>query len=117
MNHRESFYDAFTFEKFISMRPGTFFIDILHSLGATYAGTKLHALKGCFNFVLKNILFNKSSLHTLPPTPNWSPYIFMLVQKVKIGHKKHDSVYKQRLCRDSAIISFKHGLYFSHRRP
>ena len=24
---------------------------------------------------------------TLPPTPNWSPYIFTLVQKVKIGHK------------------------------
>ena len=26
--------------------------------------------------------------HTLLPTPNWSPYIFTLVQKVKIGHKK-----------------------------
>ena len=24
---------------------------------------------------------------TLPPTPNWSPYIFTLVQKVKVGHK------------------------------
>ena len=24
---------------------------------------------------------------TLPPAPNWSPYILTLVQKVKIGHK------------------------------
>ena len=40
---------------------------------------------------------------TLPPTPNWSPYIFTLVQKVKIGHKKI-CFYKQikalpRLCK------------------
>ena len=25
---------------------------------------------------------------TLPPTPNWSPNIFTLVQKVKLGHKQ-----------------------------
>ena len=25
--------------------------------------------------------------HTLPPTPYWSPYIFTLVQKIKIGHE------------------------------
>ena len=41
--------------------------------------------------------------NTLPPTPNWSPYIFTLVQKVKIGHKK-SRFYKQkkalpRLCK------------------
>ena len=41
--------------------------------------------------------------YTLPPTPNWSPGIFMLVQKVKIGHKK-SCLYKQtkalpRLCK------------------
>ena len=53
VNHRESCYDALTFEKFISMRSGTFFIYILHSLVATYAGTKLHALKGCFNFCIE----------------------------------------------------------------
>ena len=35
---------------------------------------------------------------TLPPTPNWSPEIFTLVQKVKIGHKKvHASINKPRL--------------------
>ena len=28
-------------------------------------------------------------IYTLPPTPYWSPYIFMLLQKVKIGNKKH----------------------------
>ena len=33
-------------------------------------------------------------VYTLPPTPNWSPYIFMLVQKVKLGHKK-SCFYKQ----------------------
>ena len=27
-------------------------------------------------------------LYTLPPTPNWSTYIFTLVQKVNIGNKK-----------------------------
>ena len=41
--------------------------------------------------------------YTLLPTPNWSPYIFMLVQKVKLGHK-NSCFYKQtkalpRLCK------------------
>ena len=31
-------------------------------------------------------LFGLTRHYTLPPTPNWSPYIFTLVQKVKIGH-------------------------------
>ena len=26
-------------------------------------------------------------MYILPLTPNWSPYIFNLVQKVKVGHK------------------------------
>ena len=44
-----------------------------------------------------------SSLYTLSPTPNWSPYILTLVQKAKIGHKK-SCFYKQtkvlpRLCK------------------
>ena len=33
-------------------------------------------------------------MYTLPPTPNWSPNIFTLVQKVKLGHKK-SCLYKQ----------------------
>ena len=42
-------------------------------------------------------------IYTLPPTPNWSPYILTLVQKAKFGHKK-SCFYKQtkvlpRLCK------------------
>ena len=33
---------------------------------------------------LKDKGFQTSSSSPLPPTPNWSPYIFTLVQKVKI---------------------------------
>ena len=36
----------------------------------------------------------KCYINTLPPTPNWSPLVFPLVQKVKIGHKE-SCFYKQ----------------------
>ena len=36
---------------------------------------------------VSKLLFG-TKFSTLPPTPNWSPDIFTLVQKVKIGHKK-----------------------------
>ena len=41
-------------------------------------------------------IFGSNFVHlcTLPLTPNWSPYIFTLVQKVKLGHKK-SCLYKQ----------------------
>ena len=55
------------------------------------------------NIFLSCLAFFMEHRHTLPPTPNWSPYIFTLVQKVKIGHKK-SCFYKQtkalpRLCK------------------
>ena len=39
-------------------------------------------------FILKIAQVINENVRTLPPTPNWSPYIFTLVQKVKFGHKK-----------------------------
>ena len=35
-------------------------------------------------------------IYTLPPTPYWSPYIFMLVQKVKTGYKT-SCFYKKKI--------------------
>ena len=52
----------------------------------------------------EHIIFDVvTSLSTLRPTPYWSPYIFKLVQKIKIGHK-NSCFYKQtkallRLCK------------------
>ena len=45
-----------------------------------------NSISRCLNDLLKinNINFE----HTLLPTPNWSPYMFTLAQKVKIRHKK-----------------------------
>ena len=44
--------------------------------------------------------------YTLPPTPNYLTF-FMLVQKVKIGHKNNASINKQRLCRDCKLFHLK----------
>ena len=38
------------------------------------------------DFLMSSKVFSQF-IYTLPPTPNWSPYIFTLVQKVKLGHK------------------------------
>ena len=43
----------------------------------------------------EHIIFDVvTSLSTLLPTPNWSPYIFTLVQKIKLVIKK-SCFYKQ----------------------
>ena len=55
--------------------------------------------------------------YTLPPTPNWSPYIFTLVLKVKVGHKKFMLLkINQGFAKTLQVISFKNDLYFLHRR-
>ena len=66
---------------------------------------------------LVKVTMRRRCIITLPPTPNWSPYIFTLVQKVKIGHKNSTSVNKtkalSRLCK---LFHSKKDLYFLHRR-
>ena len=59
------------------------------------------------NLVMKWYVLGETGECTLPPTepptPNWSPYIFTLVQKAKSDHEKfHASINKPRLCQDSA---------------
>ena len=56
-----------------------------------------------FRVFLRYNVIGVICMYTLPPTPNWSPYIFTLVQKVKLGHK-NPCFYKQakafpRLCK------------------
>ena len=52
----------------------------------------IHLVKWSDNLSTYRNVYNintcSTSLYTLPPTPNLSPYFFTLVQKVKIGHKK-----------------------------
>ena len=46
----------------------------------------------------------------LKPTPNRSPYIFTLVQKVK--HRVHEAI----LCQTLQVISFENDMYLLHGR-
>ena len=55
------------------------------------------------NFYENQISLVLNSTSILKPSSNWSPNIFTLVQKVKIGHtKRFNSKDKSRLCRDFA---------------
>ena len=40
----------------------------------------------CFVVTIFDLVHNVET--TLPPNPNWSPYIFTFVQKVKISKKE-----------------------------
>ena len=52
---------------------------------------------------LDDISNMNTQIHTLPPTPNWSPYIVYVSSKSKSRSLKiHASIIKPRLCQDSA---------------